>query len=263
MSPFPAAWCSQLREDGFLAVSAAEMPAHLAPFCAMESGVANDAAWDTFADSWNRLAPDPYLARKQMARRRRHGRFEAVCSNAATPPVVRRTANGPHYQSLTYNPLQGGIKRHFEPIEGALGDSATLCGLIGFGAALFHQVAQHPSAAQGDEAARRRWAIETHQFRITPTVESQGYPTPEGSHRDGVDFVLVMMVHRQNLREGTTTITDAAGNSLGAFTLTDRFDVALVDDRRVWHGVTPVHPVDPNTVSHRDVIVITYVDTKD
>ena len=77
-------------------------------------------------------------------------------------------------------------------------------------------------------------------------------------HRDGVDFVFVLMVRRENIKQGTTTIHDLAGNDLGSFTLTRPRDSALVDDRRVFHGVTPVVPIDPARPAFRDVLVLTY-----
>ena len=55
-------------------------------------------------------------------------------------------------------------------------------------------------------------------------------PTPEGLHRDGVDYVLVLLVDRQNIASGMTTIHALDGRALGHFTLTDPFDAALVDD---------------------------------
>jgi len=33
---------------------------------------------------------------------------------------------------------------------------------------------------------------------------------------------------------------------------------AFVDDRRVYHGVTPVEPLDPAHEAHRDVLVVTF-----
>ena len=42
------------------------------------------------------------------------------------------------------------------------------------------------------------------------------------------------------------------------FTLTHPFDAALVDDRRVAHGVTPVRALDPELPAYRDVLVVTF-----
>ena len=102
------------------------------------------------------------------------------------------------------------------------------------------------------------WHIECHQFRIEARRDAPGQPTPEGIHRDGVDYVLVLLVARTNIASGTTTVHDLAGRLLGSFTLSAPFDAALVDDARVKHGVTPVEPPDPVRAAHRDVLVVTF-----
>jgi hypothetical protein len=77
-------------------------------------------------------------------------------------------------------------------------------------------------------------------------------------HRDGVDYVLVLLVNRANIVSGVTSVHDLAGNGLGEFTLTQPLDAALVDDARVMHGVTPVEPLDPKAPGYRDVLVVTF-----
>ena len=88
-------------------------------------------------------------------------------------------------------------------------------------------------------------------------------PTPEGVHRDGVDYVMVMMVKRHNIAEGTTTIHAPNARSLAAplasFTLTEPLDMTLVDDHRCLHGVTPVVPMDASQPAWRDVLVVTFM----
>jgi len=102
------------------------------------------------------------------------------------------------------------------------------------------------------------WHIEVHQFRIEAKAGQQGSPTPEGNHRDGVSFVLVMMVQRNNIASGTTTIYDLAQRRLDSFTLTEPFDAAIVNDERCMHGVTPVVQLDPDRPAYRDVLVVTF-----
>ena len=80
----------------------------------------------------------------------------------------------------------------------------------------------------------------------------------EGVHRDGVDYVLVLLIQRHNIASGTTTIHAPDGRELGSFTLAAPFDAALVDDERVYHGVTPVEPIDPHQPAYRDVLVVTF-----
>ena len=50
--------------------------------------------------------------------------------------------------------------------------------------------------------------MELHQFRIEARAGQIGQPTPEGLHRDGVDWVLVVLVDRRNVESGVTSIYD-------------------------------------------------------
>lgn len=238
MPPVPdfSALGARLQRDGFAFLTARVMGDLLEAPAAL-------ADWAAFADSWNDLAPDTYLAAQGRHRRRRHATF-AVDDDGQ----LVRAPHQPHFQSLTYNPLQGDIQRWFEPIEPAIAEGPTLRRILDFSHALF-----------GTLAARRGgWHIEVHQFRIEAKPGEAGEPTPEGMHRDGVDYVLVLMVDRQNIQSGTTTIHTADGKELGSFTLVDPLDAALVEDARVFHGVTPVTPLDAALPAHRDVLVVTF-----
>ncbi|SIR37551.1 MULTISPECIES: 2OG-Fe dioxygenase family protein [Acidiphilium] len=199
-------------------------------------------AWNSFAASWDGMPIDTYMADGGRYRRRRFATFTATPGD-----IIRRAPHQPHYQTRDYNTLNGGIERWFEPIDPAIANGPSFQGLLEFTRSLFEQ-----------HAGTAPWHIEAHQFRIETGPHGAGQPTPEGMHRDGVDFVLVLMVQRTNIEQGTTTIHDLNGTTLGNFTLTHPRDAALVDDRRVFHGVTPVIPINPTTQAHRDVLVLTY-----
>jgi hypothetical protein len=71
--------------------------------------------------------------------------------------------------------------------------------------------------------------------------------------------VLVLLIRRRNIAQGTTDIQAIDDRRLlGSFTLTEPFDAALVDDARVFHGVTAVEPLDPAAPAYRDVLVVTF-----
>jgi hypothetical protein len=201
------------------------------------------ADWEQFAASWNDLALDTYLVDAGRFRRRRHAAFSVDASG-----LLRRETHQAHFQSRSYNALYGGIERWFEPLSNAIGAGETLCSILHFCKNLFGALA--PEAAA--------WHVEVHQFRIEARPDEPGLPTPEGVHRDGVDFVLVLLVARQNIASGTTTIHTSDGALLGRFTLTQPFDAALLDDTRVYHGVTAVEPLDPAHPAYRDVLVVTF-----
>lgn len=225
-----------IRDTGFHFVAGADMRGHL-----LQHGSLDD--WERFAASWNDLAADAYLAQVGRHRRRRHAVFRAGRSGA-----IERQPHQPHYQALAYNSLQGDIERWFEPVRDDVADGASLSTVLRFCRDFFSTLAPQTAA----------WQIELHQFRIEAGPDREGQPTPEGVHRDGVDFVLVLLIDRHNIVSGTTTIHDGDGSLLGSFTLTAPLDAALVDDARVFHGVTAVTPQDPSGEAHRDVLVVTF-----
>ncbi len=225
-----------LIDDGYAFVRGAIMQPML-------GGSPSLSDWPAFAASWNNLEVDAYLADRSRYRKRRHAVYSADPFGAIT-----REPHQPHYQSREYNALFGGIARSFEPVAPEIGAGPTLSTILSFCRALLGELA--PSVT--------RWRIEVHQFRIEARSDEPGQPTPEGVHRDGVDFVLVLLIERCNIASGTTTVYDRNRRELGSFTLTDPCDAALVDDTRVYHGVTPVIPLDPTKPAYRDVLVVTY-----
>jgi hypothetical protein len=102
------------------------------------------------------------------------------------------------------------------------------------------------------------WHVELHQFRIEARAGQSGQPTPEGLHRDGVDWELVVLVDRKNIESGITSIFGLDQSHLGDFTLTDPLDAVLLQDNRVFHGVTAIRALKHHQAAHRDVVVITF-----
>jgi hypothetical protein len=198
--------------------------------------------WNRFADSWDELVVDHHMADQGRYRKRRH----AVYSVSAQGAVTREAAQ-PHVQALEYNPLNGGVERWFEPIREDVGKGPTMRCILDWCAQLF-----------GSLLPGVDWHVEVHQFRIEAQGLLAGKPTPEGMHRDGVDYVLVMLLQRRNIDSGTTMIGDDAQGFFSSFTLTEPFDAALVDDHKVFHGVTPVQAHDLDKPGWRDVLVVTF-----
>jgi len=198
--------------------------------------------WNRFSDSWNDLVIDNYMADQGRYRKRRH----AVYSVSAAGTIERLPAE-PHVQALGNNPLNGGIDRGCEPIGGDVGKGRTMRSIISWCAQLF-----------GECLPGLDWFVEVHQFRIEAQGLLAGKPTPEGMHRDGVDYVLVLLLQRHNIDSGTTMIGNDDQGFFSSFTLTEPFDAALVDDRKVFHGVTAVKAHDVDKPAWRDVLVVTF-----
>lgn len=202
------------------------------------------ADWARFAASWDDLRPDGFMADGGRYRLRRH----AIYTASPGAPLAR-APHGPHYQATRYNTLNGGVDRWFEPVSAAVGEGPALAALLAGARAVFDRLA--PGAS---------WSVEVHQFRIEARPDEAGKPTPEGMHSDGVDYVMVMMIGRENVEGGITGI-QIDGREAASFTLSHPCDAVLLDDRRVMHGVTPIRPIDPSRPGHRDVLVLTFRQT--
>jgi len=191
--------------------------------------------------SWDDLVPDAYLKDGGRYRRRRHACF--IDEDGA----VERVAHRAHWQPVEYNALHGGMHRWFEPMSDAVARAPAWQRLVaGIGAVC--------SSVRGVS----RWYVEAHQFRID-TEAGIGRPTPEGAHRDGVDFVAVLLVQRRGVKGGETRVFDAAGPDGRRFTMTDPWTLLLLDDARVIHETTPIQPLDPDDANGvRDTLVLTY-----
>lgn len=191
-----------------------------------------------FLPFWDALPRDAYLLDGGSYRFRRHGCFIQEAG------ALRQVEHRAHWQPTEYNALHGGMERWFEPINSQLIDlpgwSAVLNGL----ATLFSQV--QPVS---------RWYIEAHQFRID-TAEGIGRPTPEGAHRDGVDFVAVVLVRRGEVLGGETRVFEAEGIHGVRFTMSESWSALLLDDARVIHETTPVRNAGEQGM--RDTLVLTF-----
>jgi hypothetical protein len=198
------------------------------------------AGLDALRDSWERLPRDAYLRDGGNYRARRHSCF--VQTPAAGP--LQAVPHRPHWQPTSYNALHGGLTRWFEPVEPAVR-----------GAPAWRQLLRSVGELFAEVHAAPRWFIEAHQFRID-TASGIGRPTPEGAHRDGVDFVAVILVGRRNVVGGETRVFDARGASGVRFTMHEPWSMLLMDDARVIHETTPIQSQGKDGV--RDTLVLTY-----
>jgi hypothetical protein len=225
---------ARVRDQGFATITAA----------AMTAGV-GDATVSTLAGWWDDLALDQHLRDGGHYRRRRHGC--AIVDVDRAPPHLTPVPHRAHWQSTSYNALHGGIERWFEPLADAM--TATRA----WSALLLHFATVFAAVRRPD---RDRFFVEAHPFRID-TAGGVGRPTPEGAHRDGVDFVAVILVARHQIRGGETRVFAADGPIGVRFTLTDPWSALVLDDTRVIHESTPIQPR-TNHPGHRDTLVLTY-----
>ena len=225
-----AALDASLHARGYALLAAADV--------VMLAGVTPEAL-AALVPSWDALAADGYLKDGGRYRRRRHACF--VAEGDALWQVPHRM----HYQPVEYNALHGGMQRWFEPVDPATVAQPAWPALIrGLAQACWRQ------------ASGSRWHVEAHQFRID-TTDGVGRPTPEGAHRDGVDFVAVLLVGRHAIRGGETRVFAADRREGERFTLGEPWSLLLMNDARVIHESTPILPTGDEP-GHRDTLVLTF-----
>ena len=225
-----AALNSTVQQKGYAVLSANSVAEWAG--CALE-------ALRALSPDWDDMPPDNYLKDGGRYRRRLHSSF--VFEKTTLTQVPHRA----HWQPLDYNALHGGMERWFEPMRATTIDTPAWTKLL---TAFAHTA----SGVRGTTPSK--WCIEAHQFRID-TTDGIGRPTPEGAHRDGVDFVAVFMVNRVGIKGGETRVFDANGPQGERFTLSEPWSLMLLDDTRMIHESTPIQPVAEG--GHRDTLVLT------
>ena len=236
----PAQVVPILRQQGYAVLSAASV-AQLAG-CQLE-------ALNVLVPGWDNLPPDAYLKDGGHYRRRRHSCF--VVQDSQLEQVPHRA----HWQPISYNALHGGMERWFEPMRDADVQAPGWRQLLTALGRICTALKAGNVGDGGEGGAAPRWYVEAHQFRID-TTEGIGRPTPEGAHRDGVDFVAVLLVGRQGIKGGETRVFEADGPHGQRFTLTEPWSMLLLDDERVIHESTPIQPTAEG--GHRDTLVLTF-----
>lgn len=204
--------------------------------------------WSQFSDCWNRLTLDQYMGDGGIYRYRRYDAIKYISHK----DELELQPHIAYVQPSYINTLNGGIERHFDPIEPQFIQHRFLKGLLTWCVVAFRFLSQH----QGD------WDIRLHPYRILARSGTPGLPTPEGLHRDGVDYILTLMIKRQNVKGGETIITDAEENLLWKGILNLPLDIMIANDSETKHAATPIEVNEADSPSYRDVLVIAFTALK-
>lgn len=221
-----------------------ESGSHLVPsrdFSSLTS--ASPADWARFARHWDDLKLDTFMADGGTYRYRRYSQFEIdVEANSLT-----RLPHGPYRQETEVNKLNGGVDRLYEPLTESFVDDPLLRGVL-------MELARIFSGVDGT----RQWNVKVTPIRIVATQDELGQPTPEGRHRDGATFITSLMIGRNNVTGGESSVYTDDGDLLVATVLAEPGDILLSDDCRTLHEVTAVRPEGSAEQGHRDVLIIAY-----
>ena len=208
--------------DGLAGALAERGHAVLAPTDFARFAGTRVAELDALRPSWDALPLDAHLRDGGRYRRRRHASFVVDGSELRLVPQ----------------------RAHWQPIEAGVIAAPAWRGVI----LAFASLASRLKGA-------RPWYVEAHQFRID-TTNGIGRPTPEGAHRDGVDFVAVVLVGRDGIKGGETRVFAADGPEGQRFTMLEPWTTLVLDDARVIHESTPIQPLEG--YGYRDTLVLTY-----
>ena len=145
-------------------------------------------------------------------------------------------------QSSQYNKLQGDISRRFKDVHYSVIDSD------------FMREMCHLFLACGDLTGDTK--IEIHQIRVITLFDSTEV-SPEGVHQDGYDCIAMVGINRHNVTGGELLVYDDKTEApFLTRALGDR-DMAMLDDRKLWHSANPIEPLTSTEQGHMDLFVLT------
>lgn len=151
----------------------------------------------------------------------------------------------PHRAYITYpkfNPVAGGIRREYMPIENDFSDVIRVA---------TDAISLDPSTP---------WQINVHQIRIVVKQgEVEGVVVPEGAHKDGHEYVFIGVYSRHNVTGAEMTLRPDSDKDTPFFTATlPAGQGVVIDDKNLWHDVTDIVPIDETQPAYRDTLIVSY-----
>ncbi|MEU3610478.1 2OG-Fe dioxygenase family protein [Streptomyces sp. NPDC035033] len=204
------------------------------------------------ADEWERLETDQYLKDGSRFRERRYDRFYFLPRTGE----VRLRPHRPYFQSEGVNGYAGGIPREVAPLSSATLANPLLTRLL-------RDDFAHFPLTDDDPRLDEPWDVQCHQFRIISTPDEIGEPTPEGPHRDEVDYGVIHLMGRVNTEGGESQVYTRDKKLVTQFVLTDQMDTMFWADQQILHAVQPIRPSDHGGPAVRDVLIMGYKHSPD
>ncbi|MBS7422899.1 2OG-Fe dioxygenase family protein [Pseudomonas syringae] len=204
--------------------------------------------WKSFTRFWENLALDEHLPDEGAYRYRRYGAFELFDSDGE---LVLLPHDASEYAVNLASP-NGGVAHEFISLEEDFVRHPFFAIFIRFIA----EIVEDASKSFGP------WQIRVHPCRVVSDDFEQGKPTPEGLHRDGADFIVMLLVNRLNVTGGITKITNNEGRKLVDLMLCDPMDMIIANDQHVMHEVSPIDRVALGAEGYRDVLLVSFKSTK-
>jgi hypothetical protein len=191
-----------------------------------------------FLSGWDDLVLDTQMGDGGRYRFRRYSRLLWEPARDSLQPLEGSSL----FQTREDNPLNGGVRRTFEPLAPAALHGEFLNELVRL---------DWSCLAMPDESA---WVVGVHCVRIQAGPRQPGLPTPEGIHRDAERFTVQHLIGRHNIRGGVFTAYDDNKQPCFHWKQLHCWDT-LFFTGTLWHGATPIESDDQG---HRDILLIDF-----
>lgn len=214
------------------------LPRDSSRYAALKLGNGNQH-FERLSETWSQLPQDNYLRDAGTYRYRRYIVLKVVDNKPLVLPYEA------HYQTSSYNRLNGGFSRNFAAFSLSVLNNPVFQQILDWNIAMISR----PDA--------QTWKVQCHQFRITGDEKQEGRPTPEGVHQDGAEYVFIMLVKRHNIKGGVTRLYRDR-KTVFEDILKHPGDAVLLNDQKLFHSVSPIHPLRKGELAYRDVLVMTF-----
>lgn len=188
-------------------------------------------------NSFNRLPAD--TNEKSQGKYFRYRKFSRlVISDKKFLPIK----NTNFYQKRKINRYAGGKIRKFKPIDSkVLNDFAEI-----FKKNFLKKI------------IGKKIEIGFHQLRIKCGKNFVGYPVPEGWHKDGFDYIILLNIGSKNIKGGVTRIKNEITSDHDVFSwFLNKGEYILLNDRKFFHYTDPINVMDNKLEGFRDTLVVT------
>src|SRR5215469_4889116 len=178
-------------------------------------------ASEQFLESFARLPPDVYAPTAN--RFRRFSQFRLSYKHDRWS--LNRLPHRPLIQARAYNQVAGNLARHFEPLE---------CDPSLFVDSILR-------AAKLDTCVD--WHLDVNQYRVIANEHAPGICVPEGIHRDGHQFVKIMVFRRQRISGAELTLYPLDADEPFFTRIIEEGQAIVIDDTRMRHYATDISAI--------------------
>ncbi|MDJ0660204.1 MAG: 2OG-Fe dioxygenase family protein [Crocosphaera sp.] len=177
------------------------------------------------------IPKDPYI--------REGYRYKSLARCRVKGNIIEKQPHTPLFQNKKINPVNGGLVRVYPEIENL---NCAKEAILWF-----------TKTFKIDYS----YEILVQAQRTKCTVRKAGITTPEGFHRDDIDFLAILCVNQSNILGSETQLKDHQGNIVFKKVLNPG-EMLLIDDSKLLHYTSPITLKNPavNHFGFRDVLII-------